>query len=601
MTNVNQSRRVKILRDSVARKIAAGEVIDRPFSVVRELLDNALDAGSSQIELSLEQGGLSSIVIKDNGHGMNAEDLKLSCLPHATSKIASEQDLENIHSLGFRGEALASVSTCSRLSITSCEETPHGWKIVNHGGKQISIDKVPGTKGTTIEVKDLFYSLPARRKFMKRPSAETGMCKKTFLEKAVPFPEISFKYSTEGKLKQFLPASTALERVQNCWPDQFPLDMLNEAKKDFNRFSINIIMGRPELARKDRKYLHIYVNKRRINEYSLQQAVEYGYNEYLPGGLFPVAFVFLQIDPSLVDFNIHPAKREARFRNIPELHHALSVMVKEELRQYSYSARKSILTGSDSDSETKLTEQNRSYLPYSKPEMNPVSGSGFSQNASSAVFKKAYYTDKHRQQLSPENLRELPALPQKEPIAQSGVPFYKYLGQIMNLFLLIEKDETLFIIDQHAAHERIIYDRLVKKGPDNPQKLLFPLEQEMEENEISTVEKNKPILEKMGINIETDSDTVRITALPPEFIPLGKSLFDFIKGVHGARTDWEREAYDRIACRSAVKDGLSLDELSAREIIEGVLKMNNARCPHGRPIYIEMSRHDLYKQVEREF
>src|SRR6056297_1440464 len=327
-----QPRRIHLLRDSVAQKIAAGEVIDRPFSVVRELLDNAIDSGADSIDLYIEGGGIRRIRVLDNGSGMDREDLELCYKPHATSKISAVGDIYNLHTLGFRGEALASVAACAKLTITSAPVSaePHTLEVRN--GSPIRLELSRGTQGT-VDVSDLFYAMPGRRKFLKSPGAETSACTRTFIEKALPFPDISFRLFTDDQLKLYLPAADLQNRVVAAYPNQIDPRFLNPMEEEAGRFRIKALLASPAIHRRDRRNIQVYVNRRRIQEFSLVQAVHYAYEQLLPGGSFPVAFIFLEIDPELVDFNIHPAKREVRIKNLPEIHHQLVHSLKEHLNR----------------------------------------------------------------------------------------------------------------------------------------------------------------------------------------------------------------------------------------------------------------------------
>lgn len=331
-TQQDRSRSIHLLRDQVARKIAAGEVIDRPFSLLRELMDNAVDAGADTIDVHLAGGGTRSVRVVDNGCGMEREDLELCFLPHATSKISEVEDLDRITSLGFRGEALSSIAACSRLRITSAVAEGEAFTIEVDNGKLLSLQPSKGRKGTVVEASDLFYSIPARKRFLKSDQAELSACRKLFAEKALAFPEISFRLFSEGELKLFLPASSLIDRVTASYPGQVHASMIHTIQGAGEGFHFTALGSGLSLYRKDRRYIHIYVNKRKIDEFSLVQAVSYGYGEYLPGGTFPVCFLFLEVDPERVDFNIHPAKKEVRFRGLKEIHHQVSSGIRDFLR-----------------------------------------------------------------------------------------------------------------------------------------------------------------------------------------------------------------------------------------------------------------------------
>ena len=598
----NQSRTVKLLRDSVARKIAAGEVIDRPNSVVRELLDNSIDAGSSEISLYLENGGISRIRVVDNGCGMSPEDLKLCYLPHATSKIESEEDLQSIKSLGFRGEALSSISTCTRMEVISRQENNEtAYRLIVHGGKEIAVEEWRGSRGTIIDASELFYSIPARKKFLKRSSAETTMCVKTFLEKALPFPQISFRLYTDGNLKLFLPASTRKERILASWKGIFNPSLLHEISGEEEGFKVTLIAARPEQNRKDRRYIQIFANNRRIDEYSFIQAVQYGYNDALPGGVFPVCFVFIEVEPHLVDFNIHPAKREARFRNQPAIHHKIVELIKDFLSDYTFRLR----------TEQRETVQESLpieglQIPTRAPAAKRTSwsewgaGEGTAQKNNYESGRGLGFKKLQPQQSVAEKMEQFSPIVEKEnTIPADKFDSIRYMGQIMDLFLLAEYDDRLFIVDQHAAHERLLFESY-KKTANTIQELLIPVEFDTDESEELNLEKNKEKYKEIGIRLSKKGPGVwEITAIPKSAVNMEGDLVDFLKSQKGSIGELEKSLYATMSCRSAVKDGDPVDALSALELIKGAFQLESARCPHGRPIWFELSKNELFELVGR--
>ena len=325
-------RPIKQLSPEVARKIAAGEVIDRPNAVVRELLDNAIDSGASSITLEIAGGGIDKIRITDDGCGMTKEDLIACAKPHATSKISTETDLLSLSTLGFRGEALASIASVSRLEITTRREDNPAWHLEASLTQDNVITQGVLEKGTIVQSQALFENFPARRVFLKRPSSEANLCKQTFIEKSLPNPHINFKFINDGSLKLDLPATESL--IQRC----IQAMELKVSEKLFfqiegkdatnNEWSYKLIIGDSSIYKNDKKNIHIFVNGRKIVEYSLVQAIEYGVEGSFPNGTHPVACLFLNIDSKLVDFNIHPAKREARFKDLSQIHHSISSSVK---------------------------------------------------------------------------------------------------------------------------------------------------------------------------------------------------------------------------------------------------------------------------------
>ncbi len=553
------SRRIFILREEVSRKIAAGEVIDRPFSVVRELLDNAIDANSKNIEVYIENGGISRIRVVDDGEGMTEDDLKICFHRHATSKIREEEDLYKVSSLGFRGEALASVAACSRLEINSMAskfpaggQGRHAHCLTVEGGRLINLLDCQGKQGTVVDVSDLFFNMPVRKKFLKNPQSETGRCRQALVEKALPHPVISFRFFINKNLKNFFPAQTIDRRISSCFGIES--SHLSLVKGGEDGYRLIAVVGHPELCRRDRKMIQVFVNRRRIFEYSLIQAVEYAFSPYMPGGNFPVVFIFLEVEPDLVDFNIHPAKREARFRNLQQLHRGLVSVLKSYLKQYDIKAKINLKPSDDS-------------IPR-------VPG-----------------------QLPLYQFHE------PEPEGKAGAAINKvrprYCGQLFRLFLLVEYGESLFVVDQHAAHERILFNRLIEK-PVISQELLLPIHFEVTEQEDELLKSRLKFLEQMGITIEhAERNAYEITAMPEDFLCLEEDKLIEVLVSGRSIDELKNEIFSLIACRLAIKEGDEVDSLTAENLIRDAFALDNARCPHGRPIWFEIGKDELFKKVGR--
>jgi len=548
------SRRIFILREDVARKIAAGEVIDRPLSVVRELLDNAIDSQAKEIDLSLENGGLSNIVVSDNGQGMSLEDLELSVFPHATSKIREESDLETLDSLGFRGEALSSIASVSHLTIHSAEFDGVGNLLTVFDSKVQETTPKPRAVGTTVSVRDLFFSVPARRKFMKSQGAELSACRRTFEEKILPFPEITFRLFIDSKLLNVYPPGNHLSRGAQVLNSHIPTVALSSVDASGSGWTLHAVYAKPEFSRRDRSWIHIYINKRRVMEFSLVQAVQYAFGEYQPGGAFPYCVVFLQIDPSLVDFNIHPAKREVRIKNLAQIHHG----VVEALRN----ALKKTLSFLENKTLPRTFEQTFQMLEKS-----------WTQAPSSPFYP-----------LDSKN---------PESVGEFVQTQWRYLGQVMNLYLLVEWGDRLVIVDQHAAHERINFDRL-KGQSGKTQLLLVPLEVDLEEDTLSVWEANRSRWESLGVIAERSGvSTLLLKAVPSASQGMEEEIKSFLQEQTGSEADLERELYARLACRSSIMAGENLDRYSADNLLTQVFQLPVPRCPHGRPLWIELNRETL--------
>ena len=577
MLSKESSRRIHILREADVRKIAAGEVIDRPLSVIRELLDNSIDAGADEITVYVDGGGIERIRVVDNGTGMVADDLSACILPHATSKISRTEDIYTIRSLGFRGEALSSIAACSKLEITSTHaDVPDtGTRIAVHAGNVIDLSPAPAAPGTAVEVSDLFYSLPGRRKFLKRVSSESAGCRQAFIEKSLPFPDIAFRYFSDGEMKLYLPAQRPDERASTLFPGQLNLTLLDTGEASSDGFSLKAVVTKPGFSRRDRRLLYVFVNGRRVTEYALVQAILYGYSEHLPGGSFPAAFLFVEVDPQLVDFNIHPAKREVRFKNLQLIHRATVDLIRSILS--GYKLRSGIVSSAGHHGGMPVGEPDLGFSPsFSRPPVSARPGIDIG-----------------------EVKQRLGNLANRDGARDSGSSGVKYHGQIFGLFLLAEYSDRLYIIDQHAAHERIIFEKL--KGQNRKiQNLLVPIDLSLDEEEESMVERDLESYKELGILLKkTNPGSWQITACPQVCLDMKEELASFIKGRKGDRTSLEQALYATVSCRSAVMEGELLDELSGSELATRALGLDNARCPHGRPIWFEISREKLFELVER--
>ncbi len=566
MRKPDPSGRISILPEDVSRKIAAGEVIDRPLSIVRELLDNALDAGAGAIDVHLRSGGLEGIRVVDDGTGMDRDDLGRCWLPHATSKIESEEDLLRVTSLGFRGEALSSVATAARLEIVSC--TPGGvpHRLVVRGGRQEALEPFQGRPGTLVDVTELFFNYPARKRFLRSPSAEAGLCRAIFLDRASAFPSVAFRLYGDETLRQSLPAADPVQRIALC--HDIDPQLLGTAEVRGQGFVVRLVAAAPEGRRSDRRLVQAFVNGRRVQEYSLVQAVEFGFQGYLPGGFHPVAFVFVDIDPSLVDFNIHPAKKEVRFRTLPEVHRAV------------VSAARTFLAGRSST------------VVFRDGPPTATGGPG-------RLGPAGLPFDADRRASAPPAAWPLPSpLPAAAaPLAGDGL---RYLGQAFGVFLVCELPDRLLLVDQHAAHERLVFERLRQERPA-VQELLFPLAFDASADEDARLAVRADALAEIGIAVRrSGTRTWEVTGLAAGLVPLpADALVDALRAACGSETEWRDGVLRTAACRLALKEGDPVDAVTAVELVRGALALENPRCPHGRPLWHEIGRERLYQAVDR--
>ena len=632
-------RPIKQLSPEVARKIAAGEVIDRPNAVVRELLDNAIDSGASSITLEIAGGGIDKIRITDDGCGMTKEDLIACAKPHATSKISTETDLLSLSTLGFRGEALASIASVSRLEITTRREENPAWHLEASLTQDNVITQGVLEKGTIVQSQALFENFPARRVFLKRASSEASLCKQTFIEKSLPNPQINFKFINDGNLKLDLPATESL--IQRCIQamelkvsEKLFFQIENKDSTN-NEWSYKLIIGDSSIYRNDKKNIHIFVNGRKIVEYSLVQAIEYGVEGSFPNGTHPVACLFLNIDSKLVDFNIHPAKREARFKDLSQIHHSVSSSVKNIFLQSNKKAmfesteKQNTFDYQDDEQKstyTKITQEKSNYQSsfwgrnsgtssgnsnFSKPQSLPSTFAEKKENLDFAF--KSYQEGKSQiydeeENISPSKINDISSpvfadnfSEDKYERTEKTFQDFKYLGSAFNVFLFVEKDEKIYVIDQHAAHERILFEQLLKTSGEK-QPLLFPFEFEIEtESQNDYLEKIQDEMNKAGFTLSKieNSDKWQITSVPIKWQGSKQSIWDSLFEKQYEPKDFMRNFLATCACKSAIKEGTYIDEFTAKDLIKQTFELEDPHCPHGRPIWFILTQEELYQRVKR--
>ncbi len=671
---------VRTLNPEVARKIAAGEVIDRPNAIIRELMDNAIDSGADNIIVEINEGGIEKVRIVDNGCGMTKEDLASCARPHATSKIASETDLLNLTTLGFRGEALSSIAAVCRLLIVS-----GGHKMRASITEDHIIEPATPLNGTIVQAEGLFENFPARRQFLKRPASEGLMCKNTFVEKSLPNTEISFRFIQDGEIKLDLPKGQTLqERFVKAMElrENSPLFNLVENSSGGKNpdWSFKIVIGEPGVYRSNKKNIYIFVNGRRIQEYSLTQAIEYGSQGYFPNGTFPVAAAFITINPSLVDFNIHPAKKEARFKDISSLHHGISTAVKKFFSEYTNRTMKAQAEKIQKAPETFLFEpeklaekalesteetaknQGGSFSGYTKnysglrtrffggtsstismmTKETPLnSWTGYASKTASYEKKSLFEEPKQKfgvtDEKSPPEISEKQAKTQeiisfmeKAIAAYSGLPEknektensselsekdesstqniqqiqqkddFHFIGSALGTFLIAEKGSTLYIIDKHAAHERMIFDQIMK-NPGSVQTLLIPYVIETStKKDDEYLESIKNELKKVGFTCENKGNgRWEFTTLHERWNGTEEDLYHSLLDIKAAPKDLIYSIAASTACKAAVKDGTILEDAAAEKIARAALQLEDPHCPHGRPCYTTITRENLFHLVRR--
>ena len=580
---------IRILPPETAKRIAAGEVIERPASALRELLDNAIDAGASSVSVELEGGGIEYLRVVDNGSGMVKEDLQLSIAAHATSKIRELDDLLRLSTLGFRGEALSSMAAVAEVEIISASDDDQAWRLQSYPGREPIIMPWHGSRGTIVTLKEIFASFPARRKFLKRAAAESVSCRQVLIDKALPFPTIAFRLVSGGKTTLALqPSDLAGRVVQAAAPDINP-GLFRELTASGEGCRIKLVAGLPAVYRTDRRHLQVFVNGRRVQEYGITQAMEFAYRGALPGGTWPFAYAFVEVDPDLADFNIHPAKKEVRLAKLDEIRGAIIRALRDYLGTSAHNASNALRTAGDHNSVS-----HELFPAASKDQASPrtMDWSGVAEAVALARNQSGAFTS------SPYHQRDK----EDSAVSVSALGDYKairYLGQALGVFLIYEDGDELVLLDQHAAHERILFNQM-QAGRIPSQELLVPVvyEPESEADDIY-LSQNAQSLTEAGFRLSRDNGTWLLES-SPAILPSSRTgeLFSLIRS-RPDPAELTREAIATVACHAAVRDGEVLERNAAVELIKQAMDLPDPHCPHGRPIWFKLSQSDAYRAVRR--
>jgi len=602
-------RRIHQLSPSLVNRIAAGEVIERPASVVKELVENSIDAGATQITVEIEDGGLSLIRIIDDGSGIPVEDLPLAFASHATSKLTSDEDLFAISTMGFRGEALASIGSVSHARILSRTGDSHAaYEIFDRGCIVSDAQAAAGNSGTTVEIRNLFYNTPARRKFLRGPSTEFGHISDALLRLALPHPKIAFKLLHNGRTALDLPATTSAdERLLSAWPDEFheqrlPLDVQDAEIRLYG------LIGLPELARPTAKHQYFYLNGRSIRDKFIQHAVREAYRGLTEPGRHPAAILLLHVPAQDVDVNVHPTKAEVRFKDSGRIHGLVLSSVREKLLGSDLTPSAQPRADNSTGPDTFRQDMQTRLAAFFKGQ---AEGSGFrvqgSENADTSSFALTP---------PPPPVQPLPFSAPTSTAPRSDTPPPINLNplpaiQLHNAYLVAESDDGMIIIDQHALHERIMYEDLrarLAHGPLESQRLLIPATLPASARQIDLLDQIQPLLQKLGIELAAiGPNAIAIHAFPSFLEKLDPAAFiaELLERGEQELLDLHdeellHEVLDMMACKAAVKAGdpLSPAEIAAllarRDLVE-----RSSNCPHGRPTTLRLSLRDLEKQFKR--
>ena len=651
--------KINVLDFEIANLIAAGEVVERPSSVMKELIENSIDSGATSIVAEIKNGGVSLIRVSDNGCGMDRDDLPVAIKRHATSKIRTRDDLDGITTLGFRGEALAAISSVSEVTIiTKTAEADTASMLTSSGGKILDISEVGAASGTTVVVENLFFNVPARRKFLKKDATE-AMNVTALIEKvALSRPDISIQFSVDGNEKFKTPGnSNILDTIYAIFGKEFSSKLI-EADGEADGIRVHGFIGRSDNVKKNRNLQNVFINGRYVKSMTAMAALEKAYTSYIAPEAFPVCILFLEMNPQTVDVNVHPAKLEVKFANEQPVFEAIYYTVKRALEEFEY--RPEMTLGKSQKKEynplaafvpigentrgEQISIQHTDKAPSQDNYLKASSGVGVSfgtvrprtdvpymprQSYEPRAYSRTQHSaDPESQKMSPRSSVELlsrysaakaeeytPEVqkPQEITVADRVGPEFKIIGEAFDCYVMVEYEGALLVIDKHAAHERVIFEDLKKMreadGRVASQVLLLPITALLSAEECSAAEEYKAELQSVGFEFTLGDGYAAITAIPDAisatdaetlFIQMTDEVIEG-RGNPALTESLRRErALYQIACKAAIKGGRRYDRALIEWLVGKLLSLSDIIvCPHGRPVAYKLTKSELDRQFDR--
>lgn len=650
---------IKVLDQETINKIAAGEVIERPSSVVKELVENAIDAGATAVTIEIieiKDGGISFIRITDNGSGISKDDIPMAFLRHSTSKIKSIEDLMNVSSLGFRGEALSSIAAVSQVElITKTADDFTGSRYVIEGGNEISLEEVGAPDGTTFIVRNLFYNTPVRRKFLKTAATEAGYVNALIEHLSLSHPDISFRFINNNQNKLHTSGNMNLKDIIYGVYGRDITSNLMEISGKTQDVEITGFIGKPVICRGNRGYENYYINGRYIKSSIITKAIEEAYKGYIMPHNYPFTAIHFKINPSIMDVNVHPTKMELRFSKNEFVYRFVLETVKECLANRELAARVKLpdpvkqqqFTKSPENikqTEKSYVQENTDSKPYQAPRIEPPRESFYNSTESSVKQKTVNekqttgfiknitdYTKmpptrlpepfeiKRSDEMIKEDKKiyEAEKKQEAEQLSMFDTPLmsgkakadYRIIGQLFETYWLIEYEDKFYMMDQHAAHEKILYERFMnhlKVKDMDTQMIMPPVIIELNMQQEDAYKRNKQAFSRLGFEIEEfGGNAYKVTGLPAGLpnINLKQMLIDMIDGLtddNSTDLDIITERVATMSCKAAVKGNNKLSFEEAKELIEELMQAENPyNCPHGRPTLIVMSKYEVERKFKR--
>ena len=635
--------KIHVLGTDTVNQIAAGEVIERPSSIVKELVENAIDAHASQVTVEIRGGGIEYLRVSDNGDGIAEDDLKNAFLPHATSKIRSLSDLESILSFGFRGEALSSIAAVSDVElITKTKEDFFSHRILVKGGEIGKVEEVAGVDGSTFIIRNLFYNVPARKKFLYSESTESNRVEDIVEKLALANHQVSFHFIRDGKTRfQSLGSSRIQDIVYSIYgkeqsKESLPLEGAYYPSSITGMPTVHIrgLLGRPNVTRANRQFELFFVNGRYVHDALLSRALEDAYKPFLMQHKFPFAILFLDITPSLMDVNVHPQKLEVRFQNREQIYQAVFNAVNVALSHANLIDQNPLSPFlQEEKAEKKIgilkREGNReeeSVVPLTEPSLRKLSEERrtvYSEFDLTKSLEKHSLSEEQQSLAEPgvpfdapktEKQTEWNSIPEQESLfsapflSEEARKSHRIIGEIFRTYWLIEYEESLYIMDQHAAHEKVNFERMMKRKREKKQmsQNILPLSIHLQNKEKEILFTYSRTFQEMGYQWDEEAGGVRLTAIPVDFPSVDKEEV-FLEILDGLSEDSEQlsgeSLYNKIAsmsCKAAIKGNQQISFQECDALLDELLQLENPfACPHGRPTIIAFRKQDLEKMFKR--
>lgn len=643
---------IMLLNQETIDKIAAGEVVERPSSVVKELVENAIDAKATAITVEIKEGGISFIRITDNGCGIERKQVPIAFLRHSTSKIRSVEDLLNIHSLGFRGEALSSIAAVAQVElITKTYDELTGTRYVIEGSKEVADEEIGAPDGTTFIVRNLFYNVPARRKFLKTAQTEGGYISDLMERMALSHPDVSFKFINNGQTKLHTSGNgNEKDLIYHIYGRDITASVL-KVEQQTELFQVRGFIGKPMVSRGNRNYENYFINGRYIKSALLSKAVEEAYKGFLMQHQYPFCVLYFDIHSDLLDVNVHPTKMELRFSQNEQIYRSLYEIIRNTLTHKDFipevpveekktAAAPEIKEPAPEPFEVRRLNEIRKAVAADSP-YEPKYPSHAKKSSTDVFFSRMKQNTKSPLTAKEESLfaKPLASAPETEDVPKEDslsvvrepdIPYmqqtleqidshfltrdarkkHKIIGQLFDTYWLVEFEDKLFVIDQHAAHEKVLYEKTMKKVREqlfSSQAVSPPIILSLNQEEIAAMERYQDELTRFGYEIEPfGGKEYAITAIPADFSDIGmRSMFlellnDFTELSGRTTPELILEKVASMSCKAAVKGNNRLSRAEIETLIDELLQLDNPyNCPHGRPTIISMSKYEIEKKFKR--